>query len=62
MTAPKVRIGSAYQRRSYEWRNRDGAYSALRPAMGRDAELLQAALLGHRVSLLARVARSIGVR
>jgi hypothetical protein len=54
---PKVVIGHAYQRRSYEWRNRDGQYQALRPAMGRDAELLQAALLGRRASFASRLAK-----
>lgn len=60
--SPKVRIGSAYQRRSYDWRDRDGSYSALRPPMGRDAELLQAALLSVRQTLGQRVLRAIGGR
>jgi hypothetical protein len=55
----KVKIGHAYQRRSYEWRNRDGQHQALRPQMGRDAELLQAALLGQRESLLTRIAKRV---
>lgn len=58
---PKVKIGSAYQRRSYEWRTSDGQYSALRPPLGRDAELLQAALL-RRPTFGQRVLRVLGAR
>lgn len=55
--SPKVRIGSAYQRRSYEWRDHTGNYQCLRPAMSRDAERLQAALLNQRASLASRLAK-----
>lgn len=58
----KVRIGSAYQRRPYEWRDRNGQYQALRPPLGRDAELLQAALLNSRPTLGQRVLRALGAR
>ena len=60
--SPKFRIGSAYQRRSYEWRDRNGQYQALRPPMGRDAELLQTALLNSRPTLGQRVMRALGGR
>lgn len=52
---PKVQIGAAYERRHFERRDRDGAYSALRPAMSRDAELLQRALLSVRPTLAERI-------
>lgn len=48
--APRQRpvIGSRYERPFFETRTRDGTYSALRPPMTADAELLQRALLTHK--------------
>lgn len=54
---PKVRIGLAYERRSFEFRG-DGIYQALRPAMSGDAELLQRALLAVRPSITQRLVRA----
>ena len=45
---PRVIIGSRYERKHFEVRDRDGSYAALRPAMSADAELLQRALLTRK--------------
>ena len=52
---PKVKIGIAYERKYYEWRNRDGEFRSLRPAISQDAEVIQRALLGVQPSFFERL-------
>ena len=52
---PKVRIGCDYRPNHFE-RRAEGVYSALRPSMSGDAELLQRALLAKRTPLTQRLA------
>lgn len=53
---PRVVIGSAWSPSHFERRTAT-TFSALRPEMSRDAELLQAALLRERRTLRERVVR-----